>query len=444
MSILVKKGQKVDMTKAYAELQRVRVQMYWKVVDLNPTDFEIDAAAFLLGATGKAEKDEDFIFYNNPFGADNCVTHISNPRIGGNELIKINLRTMPNAIERIAFTITINDSDKKAQSFKQVKDIAVRIFNEETNVEVLSYNISDAYSVETAIVAAEIYRYKGEWKFNAIGSGFKGGLGALCENFGISVEEENLPVNNGKLSTEKQKQLGAPTQPKINLSKINILKKKVEIVLEKKKLIGVVARVALVIDISRSMFSCYKEGKVQKVIDRIAAVAAKFDDDGTLDMWIFDHRFHRLPSVNESNYEDYINREILDKHKQGLFNGKIFGANDEPPVMEDVIKYYTEENKSEYPAFVVFISDGGIHKNKEIKQVMIESTKYPLFWQFIGIGNANYGILEKLDIMPGRVVDNANFFSLDDVDKISDEELYNKLLNEFPMWLKEVKEKGIL
>ncbi|WP_411955968.1 vWA domain-containing protein [Clostridium estertheticum] len=276
---------------------------------------------------------------------------------------------------------------------------------------------------------------------------------------------ESQPANNVQLPVKKEKQqspieikssivklavtktnvqLDVEAQPKINLSKISLLKKKVEIVLEKKKLIGVVARVALVIDISRSMFSCYKEGKVQKVIDRIAAVAAKFDDDGTLDMWIFDHRFRRLPSVNENNYENYINREILDKHKQGLFDGKIFGANDEPPVMKDVIKYYIVENKSKYPAFIVFISDGGIHKNKEIKQIMIESSKCPLFWQFIGIGNANYGILEKLDIMPGRVVDNANFFSLDDVDKISDEELYNKLLNEFPMWLKEVKEKGIL
>ncbi|MBU3130676.1 VWA domain-containing protein [Clostridium tagluense] len=393
---------------------------------------------------GKVAKDEDFIFYNNPCGAENSVTHITNSPSGGNELIKINFRTMPDAIERIAFTITIHDSLKKAQSFRQIKDIALRIFNDETNEELISYNISDSYTVETAIVAAEIYRYKGEWKFNAIGSGFKGGLRALCENFGIAVEEESQPVNNERLPVKKEKQLNVPSQPKINLSKINLLKKKVEIVLEKKKLIGVVARVALVIDISRSMFSCYKEGKVQKVMDRIAAVAAKFDDDGILDMWIFDHRLHRLPSINENNYENYINREILDKHKQGLFDGKIFGANDEPPVMKDVIKYYTVENKSEYPAFVVFISDGGIHKNKEIKQIMIESSKYPLFWQFIGIGNANYGILEKLDIMPGRVVDNANFFSLDDVDKISDEELYNKLLNEFPMWLKEVKKKGIL
>ena len=430
MDILVKKGQKVDMTKATPELERLTVHLNWKVGDLEQIDFEIDGAAFLLDATGKAAKDEDFIFYNNPCGGGNSVTHITNPANGVSEAIKINLRTMPSTIEKIAFTITMHDYEKKDQSFRQIRDISVHIFNDDTDEEVLSYNIGNPFTVETAIVAAEIYRYKGEWKFNAIGSGFNGGLAALCENFGISVEEE--------------KQVEAPSEPKINFSKINLLKNKVKIILEKKKLIGVVSRVALVIDISRSMFSCYKEGKVQKVVDRITAVAAKFDDDGFLDMWIFDHRFHRLPPVNEDNYENYISREILEKNKQGLFDGKIFGANDEPPVMKDVINYYTQENKSKYPAFIVFISDGGIHKNKEIKQIMIDSSKYPLFWQFIGIGNANYGILEKLDIMPGRVVDNANFFSLDDVDKISDEELYNKLLNEFPMWLKEAKEKEIL
>ncbi|MDP4178257.1 MAG: VWA domain-containing protein [Bacillota bacterium] len=449
MSVLVKKGQKIDITKNFIGLQRINVQMSWKVIDSNSTAFEIDTASFLLGASGKTAKDEDFIFYNNPVGGENSVTHISNSHNEGNEHIKINLKTVPNEIERVAFTITIHNAEKKSQSFKQVSNVFVRIFNDETGEELLCYNIGETFTVETAIVAAEIYRYKGEWKFNAIGSGFIGGLAALCKNFGISVEEENQSNNNDQLSNKKEdynKEENKPkqSQTKVNLSKIDILKKKVEVVLEKKNLKGVIARVALVLDISGSMYSCYKSGKVQNVVDRIAAVASKFDDDGILEMWMFDHRFNRLPQVNENNYENYINREILNKYKQGIFGGKIFGSNDEPPVMKDVIKYYTEENKSNYPSFIVFISDGGVHKNREIKEMISTASRYPLFWQFVGIGNSDYGILKKLDTMSGRVVDNANFFSLDDVDSISDEELYNKLLNEFPMWLKEAKNKGIL
>ena len=233
MDILVKKGQKVDMTKTTPGLERLTVHLNWTVCDLEHVDFEIDGAAFLLGTTGKVARDEDFIFYNNPCGGENSVSHLTNSANGASEAIKINLKTMPIAVDKIAFTITMHNYEEKNQSFKQVRDIAVHIFNDDTNEEVLSYIIGNPFIVETAIVAAEIYRHKGEWKFNAIGSGFNGGLAALCENFGISVEEE--------------KEIEDPCVPTINLSKINLLKNKVKIVLEKKKLIGVVSRVALVI-----------------------------------------------------------------------------------------------------------------------------------------------------------------------------------------------------
>lgn len=314
----------------------------------------------------------------------------------------------------------------------------MKIIDEESKEEIITYEIKEIFSVETAIVAAELYLYKGDWKFNAVASGFKGGLAALCKNFGIEVEEESTA------KIEDNKENYEMDQAKADVPKIDLLKKKVAVVLEKKNLTGVTARVALVLDVSGSMSNLYKKGTVQNVVDRIAAVAAKFDDDGNLDMWMFDNRFHRLPVVNSSNYENYINREILDKSKQGSYKGKIFGFNDEPPVMQDVIKYYTKENKSKNPAFVVFISDGGIHKNNEIKKIMIEASKYSIFWQFVGIGKAEYGILKNLDNMSGRKVDNANFFALDDIDEISDEDLYNRLLNEFPVWLKEAKNKKIL
>jgi len=434
MGIQVQKGQKINITKIHVGLKKLAVEMYWKVISQgSSSDFEIDSAAFLIDSSGKTAKDEDFIFYNNPIGGEGSVEHAcSTQKQGAKEQLKINLERLPKNIEKIAITITINNGEEKCQCFKQVESLVLKILDERTGEEILTYNINEEFSVETAIVVAEVYLYKGEWKFSAIASGFKGGLAALCKNYGLQVKEEN----------KTQEQFVAVT--KVNLSKIALLKKKVAVVLEKKKLTGVIARVALVLDISGSMRDCYKRGTVQNVVDRIAAVAAKFDDDGNLDLWIFDHRFHRLPFVNENNYENYIQREILDKSKQGLFNGKIFGANDEPPVMKDVIHYYTKENKSENPTYVVFVSDGGISKNAEIKKIMIEASVYSIFWQFVGIGNGNYGVLQKLDNMTGRLVDNANFFSLDDVDKISDEDLYNRLLGEFPEWLKEAKINKIL
>lgn len=221
------------------------------------------------------------------------------------------------------------------------------------------------------------------------------------------------------------------------MSTISLKKKAASIVLEKKKLTDVVAKVGIVLDISGSMRKLYREGIVQDAVERVLAVASQFDDDGSLDVWVYDNEFSRLPPVTEKDFPSYVEKQILmndDIHK--------FGRNDEPKVMEDVISKYIEEEPSEEPVFLVFINDGGCKPG--IKKFIVESSVQPIFWQFVGIGDSNFDVLRKLDTMEGRIVDNANFFHLDDLKKVSDEELYNQLLDEFPMWLKEAKEKRIL
>ncbi|MBM7693694.1 hypothetical protein JOC77_003138 [Peribacillus deserti] len=221
------------------------------------------------------------------------------------------------------------------------------------------------------------------------------------------------------------------------MSSISLLKRNVQITLEKKKLTGVTARVGLVLDISGSMRKLYKNGTVQKVVEKILAVASQFDDDGALDVWVYDNEYSRLKPVTEIDFFNYVEDVILSNsliHK--------FGRNDEPPVMEDVIQKYTIETPSDEPAFIVFINDGGCKKT--IKKPVVESSNKPVFWQFVGIGDANFEVLENLDHMEGRYLDNANFFHIKDVENVSDEELYNQLLNEFPSWLKEAKSKGVL
>ncbi|WP_191565850.1 vWA domain-containing protein [Metabacillus idriensis] len=218
---------------------------------------------------------------------------------------------------------------------------------------------------------------------------------------------------------------------------INLMKKTAGIVLEKKKLTGVVARVGLVLDISGSMRNLYKNGSVQKVVERILAVASQFDDDGMLDIWVYDNEFSRLPSVTERDFENYVNLRILNNesiHK--------FGRNDEPPVMYDVMKKYLEEEPSKDPAFVVFINDGGCKRT--IKKPVVSSSNKPIFWQFVGVGSSNFEVLENLDKMEGRFIDNANFFHVQDIDATTDEQLYDQLLNEFPEWITEAKQKNVL
>lgn len=221
------------------------------------------------------------------------------------------------------------------------------------------------------------------------------------------------------------------------MSSISLLKKSAGIVLEKKNLTNVTARVGLVLDISGSMRKLYKNGTVQRVVERILAVASQFDDDGALDVWVYDNEFSRLKPVTEHDFEGYVDQYILNNdliHK--------FGRNDEPPVMEDVIQKYTSEDPGKDPAFIVFINDGGCKRT--IKKPVVSSSDKPLFWQFVGIGDSNFEVLEKLDEMDGRYIDNANFFHIKDVEAISDNELYDLLLNEFPDWLREAREKNVI
>ncbi|MCP2035497.1 hypothetical protein L1279_002508 [Planomicrobium sp. HSC-17F08] len=222
-----------------------------------------------------------------------------------------------------------------------------------------------------------------------------------------------------------------------DLSGISLKKKTATIVLEKKKLTGVSARVGIVLDISGSMRKLYNEGVVQDVVERVLAVASQFDDDGELDVWVYDNEFSRLPAATEATFMGYVEKNILSN--SGVHK---FGRNDEPKVMEDVIRKYTKQDPSDEPVFLVFINDGGCKPG--IKKFIVESSGQPIFWQFVGIGDSNFDVLRRLDTMEGRVVDNANFFHLDDISQVTDAELYDQLLNEFPMWLKEAKGKGIL
>lgn len=119
-----------------------------------------------------------------------------------------------------------------------------------------------------------------------------------------------------------------------------------------------------------------------------------------------------------------------------------FGRNNEPPVMEDIIKKYTEEELDSTPVFIIFINDGGVVK--PTKKVITAASIQPIFWQFVGIGKSDFEVLMQLDTMKGRLVDNANFIHLDRIEQLTDEELYDQLLNEFPLWLKAAKEKRII
>lgn len=192
MAISLIKGQRTDLTKGNPNLSRILVGLGWDVKKYSGGyDFDLDASAFLLGSNGRVAGDADFIFYHNLKHSSGAVEHtgdnLTGAGDGDDEVIRVDLKKLPANIEKVAFTVTIYDADVRGQNFGQVSNAYIRVIDEPSGRELIRYDLGEDFSVETALVVGEIYRRSGGWKFNAIGSGFKGGLRELCLNYGVNV-----------------------------------------------------------------------------------------------------------------------------------------------------------------------------------------------------------------------------------------------------------------
>lgn len=193
MPISLKKGQKVSLTKGNPGLKNVVVGLGWDTNAYDTgADFDLDAAAFCLTDSGKVSSQNDFVFFGNLNHLSGAISHLGDNLTGAgdgdDEQIKIDLSRIPAEITKIAFTVTIYEADARRQNFGQVSNAFVRIFDENTGEELLRYDLGEDFSIETAVVFGELYKNGDEWKFNAIGSGYQGGLAALCNMYGIDAE----------------------------------------------------------------------------------------------------------------------------------------------------------------------------------------------------------------------------------------------------------------
>ncbi|EDS78129.1 tellurium resistance protein TerD [Clostridium botulinum C str. Eklund] len=192
MAINLSKGQKINLSKEAPGLKEAIIGLGWDTKQFDGGfDFDLDASAFLVGSNGRVNNDEDFVFYNNLEHPSGSVIHTGDNRTGDgagdDEAIIIDFSKVPESIEKIAIAVTIYDAEGRKQNFGQVLNAFVRLVNKENGEEILRYDLSEDFSIETALVFCEIYRHNGEWKFSAVGSGFEGGLEALCKNYGLEV-----------------------------------------------------------------------------------------------------------------------------------------------------------------------------------------------------------------------------------------------------------------
>ena len=457
-----------------------------KYVDLNENIFvdmkirgnaEYDFCCFGVDSEGKLSDDRYMVFYNQKTTPQKEVSITELPD-GVRYTLK--LSAIPAYINKLVFTVSIDGT----QTMGEMENFITKVYQQETQSLELSLT-GGAFAKEKAVIAIEIYR-KDVWRIGCVAGGFDGGLSALLAHFGGEEVEESTATGsqvdtaaNIVLSQATSEKVASPqaisekpapsietaaksSSPQATLSEVTVqktdlspgavakvsLEKKLEkapklvslakplgVELKKRNLETLVARVGLVMDISGSMTARFKNCTVQEIVNKTLPLAVQFDDDRELDCWFYGTTARRMDSVNLDNYTKAVPKEW----KQLML--ELGGCNNEPVVLRMVLDTYRD---TKLPVYVLFITDGGVSKKREIQKIITEASKLPIFWQFVGVGGSGYGILEKLDSMKGRYVDNAGFFALDDFKKVSNEELYARLLEEFPKWLKAIRNKGMI
>ncbi|MDR1872544.1 MAG: TerD family protein [Deltaproteobacteria bacterium] len=191
MAVSLVKGANISLTGEVPGLKSVFVGLGWDARESVGADFDLDASVFLLDATGKVRRDEDFIFYGNLTSPDKSVEHTGDNLTGGgegdDEVLKVNLEKVPNEIQKLVFVVTIYEATQRGQNFGMVSNAFIRIVNQLDNREIARFDLTEDLSVETAMIFGEIYRHQQDWKFRAVGQGYSGGLLALCQKFGVDA-----------------------------------------------------------------------------------------------------------------------------------------------------------------------------------------------------------------------------------------------------------------
>jgi tellurium resistance protein TerD len=190
MSVNLTKGAKLDLTKGNPGLTKLLVGLGWDVNGYSGDDFDLDAIVFLLGEDGKCASSADFIFFNNLKNSNESVVHtgdnLTGEGEGDDEVIKINLATLPTSVDKIVIAITVFNGEEKGQNLGQVSNAFIRVEDSDKSEELCRLDLSEDFSTETTVIAGEIYRHNGEFKFQATGAGYTGDLKKLCADYGVS------------------------------------------------------------------------------------------------------------------------------------------------------------------------------------------------------------------------------------------------------------------
>jgi stress response protein SCP2 len=413
-------------------------------VGLAAQGLPLDFACFGLDSVGKLFNDGYMTFFNQP--RTPCGAVQASGVAGDADGFAFQLHKLPALVERVVIVVSAGG----AGVMSHISAGHLKLLESQGGREFARFDFTGSdFSAEQALMLGEFYRKDGDWRFMAVGQGFNGGLDALVRHFGGTVDETPVPQASpqsaltAKISFEKRVEREAPQlvnlvkQPGVSLEKVGLSNHK--------------AKVCLCLDISGSMSGLYRKGLVQSFAERILALACQFDDDGEIDVFLFGQQVHQPVPMGLSNWDGYI-PQVIARHP--LESDTRYGR-----AMEAIRQFYfpdasggarTSPHKATQPVYVMFVTDGSTTDKAVTEKQMRWSSVEPIFWQFMGIGkgrkskskllsafiNSDFPFLESLDELPGRLIDNANYFSVGSPDEHTDEALYDLLMTEYPDWLK--------
>ncbi len=391
-------------------------------VEIHCTLDGADIAAFGL-QDGKLADDRYMVFFNQPRSPEGALELT---RQGVDTAFNVNLAALPAPITELYFTAT-HDS----QPIAGAGALSVRLGE-------ATFDVKPHLKAEKAVMLVRLYRHADGWRLATVAQGFNGGLDALVRHFGGEVEEAGTstpvpPAPAVNLRKERQRVLlekAEREQPQL----VSLIKT-ASVSLEKRGLAEARYRVKLVLDISGSMQREYRSGAVQALAERALALAARLDDDGEVEVYLFGIGAYRSGTLSLDNVSGFVDRLKV----------KLEGGTHYSPVMK-LIREDAAREGHDLPCLVLFITDGGTSNPAVVVRQMTDAAQEPIFWKFMGIeeGRVNFDFLEKLDDLPGRVVDNADFFRVPAPIQIPDAELFELLLNELDGWQRDARAAGIL
>jgi stress response protein SCP2 len=440
---------------------------------------EVDGCVLVLGAGGTVGGDADMVFYNQPAHPSGAVRHEG--RAAGGEMLAIDPARLPLAVDRVV----IGGSTDGA-TFGSVPGLYLAVLDAASGAEIARFQVDDAAS-ETAFLFAEVYRRGVEWRLRAVGQGYASGLAGFAQDFGVAVAEEEpahavppgppvppaptasvpawppvsgpaAPAASGPAWPAASAAPAAATP--VDLRKrgrlvdmemrvaatspqLMSLTKQAAVSLAKRGLDTHTARVALCLDISKSMDDHYRRGRVQALAERVLALGMRFDDDERVDVFLFGSKAYDKGPLALPNVHGYVSRAIKPRKLEWsthyaaamqLVRWRYFGS---PAPRRAPIAGPT-------PVYVMFVTDGAPDDADDAVEQIRSSSYEPIFWQFMAVGGGRFPFLESLDNLDGRYLDNADLFSAASPTAIADEQLFELMMAEYPGWLHRARQAGLL